>query len=189
MTCRDWPNFRHHDRPHDWPEDWHQDWPHDLPHDWSHHQPHDQSLDRPHVRHQYRMDDPMTEPMTDPIMVPMTNQNWDVQSVLHFCNVFLWGLLLVCFFTAVYYFRSLVPLNTWLWHAIRCYFGKSIPLLPSAFCVPTSFRRHSNQLLFSRMALNDTGMKMEVRTKGTKMRKGLTVARFGLLRHCLALVR
>ena len=28
--------------------------------------------------------------------------------------------------------------------------GKSIPLLPSAFCVPTSFRRHSNQLLFSR---------------------------------------
>ena len=67
--------------------------------------------------------------------------------------------------------------------------GKSIPLLPSAFCVPTSFRRHSNQLLFSRMALNDTGMKMEVRTKGTKMRKGLTVARFGLLRHCLALVR
>ena len=23
----------------------------------------------------------------------------------------------------MYYFRSLVPLNTWLWHAIRCYFG------------------------------------------------------------------
>ena len=58
--------------------------------------------------------------------------------------------------------------------------GKSIPLFPSAFFVPTSFRRHSNQFPIPRPASNDTGTKMEVRTKGTKMRKGLTVARFGL---------